>query len=200
MLGNDNAGDCVIAGACHACMLQNELVGRVVKFSDASALRTYSEATGYNPADPSTNQGTDMAAFMDFWKNTGLINASGNRHKIAAYVRLNVANFNQVLEAMAIFKALSLGIQFPGSAMDQTNNNELWDVVPGAQIEGGPLHRSGEPIQLLQRRSHGASRRDAPLPFSRHTSTKDTSRSVKRCSMAPAWTRMRSASTSFKQT
>lgn len=137
MLSNDSVGDCVIAWAMHCCMLQGELVGKTINFTPANAIQIYSEATGYNPADPSTDQGTNMADFMDFWKNAGLVDDQGNRHKLAAWARVNIADPQEVLEALFIFKAVSFGIQFPASAMDQFNQNEPWDVVLGATIEGG---------------------------------------------------------------
>jgi hypothetical protein len=121
----------------HATMLQAELAGKEIDFTDANALQVYSEATGYNPSDPSTDQGTDMAAFMDYWKTTGVIDSAGQRHKLAAWARVNFANQQELLEALFIFKVVMLGIQFPTSAMDQFNANEPWDVVPGSPIEGG---------------------------------------------------------------
>lgn len=137
MLCNDRLGDCVIAGSMHATELQGQLAGKDIEFNDACAQQVYSEATGYNPSDPSTDQGTDMQAYGDYWTNTGLLDSSGNRHKLAAYMRVNHQDLNELLEALFIFKVVHIGIQFPGSAMDQTNNNEPWDVVPGATIEGG---------------------------------------------------------------
>jgi hypothetical protein len=144
LLGNDTIGDCVIAGAMHSAMVQGELVGKVIKFDNASAIQTYSEATGYNPNAPldssgnnPTDQGTDMASFMDYWKNTGILDAAGSRHKLAAWVRVDATKIQEVLEAIFIFSSVSLGIQFPASAMDQFNNHQLWDVVPGVQPDGG---------------------------------------------------------------
>lgn len=137
MLGNDSLGDCVIAGSMHATELQAQLVGKDVEFTDSNALQVYSEATGYNPADPSTDQGTDMLAFGDYWTNTGLLDAAGNRHKLIAYLRVDHMNLSELLEALFIFKVVHIGIQFPQSAMDQTNNNEVWDVVPGSPLIGG---------------------------------------------------------------
>lgn len=139
MLGNDSVGDCVIAWAMHCLMLQAIEVGRTIAFSTASALQTYTDATGYNTADPSTDQGTDVASFMDFWKNTGILDDAGNRHKISAYVRVNATNLQEIREASYLFKMPGLGIQFPDSAATQNRRGETWTVVPGATIEGGHM-------------------------------------------------------------
>src|ERR1041385_1479407 len=59
MLGNDNWGDCVWAGAAHETMLYTKLgVPATAIFDDASVLSDYSAATGFNSNDPSTDQGT----------------------------------------------------------------------------------------------------------------------------------------------
>lgn len=143
MLGNDSVGDCVIAWAMHCLMLQAIEVGRVITFSTESALQTYAEATGYDPnasldvnGQNPTDQGTALSSFMDFWKNTGILDDAGNRHKIEAYVRVNQANLQEVREAAFLFKMPGLGIQFPDSAATQNQLGETWVVVPGAQIEG----------------------------------------------------------------
>jgi hypothetical protein len=136
MLGNDTVGDCVIAGACHSLMLQAERAGKIINFTDASAIQTYSDATGYDPNDPSTDQGTDMVAFGDFWKNTGILDDSGNRHKIVEWIALDTITLPELREALWVFKAVMLGMQFPQSAMDQFNNNEVWSS-PISSIEGG---------------------------------------------------------------
>src|SRR5205807_10604879 len=39
--------------------------------------------------------------------------------------------------ATYIFQTVGIGIEFLGSAMDQFNAGEPWDVVQGASIEGG---------------------------------------------------------------
>lgn len=143
MLGNDRFGDCVDACSGHLTMLQAALAGKTVSFSDASILQTYSEQSGFDPsqtqADGSnpTDQGTVMADFMDFWKNKGIIDDAGNRHKILAWARLNIHNLQEVLEATFIFKMVPLGISFPASAMQQTQDGQPWSVVAGSANDGG---------------------------------------------------------------
>src|SRR5215468_8854266 len=80
MLGNDQYGDCVWAGAAHETMLWNKEAARAVSFSDKSVLSDYSAATGFDPNDPSTDQGTDMQAAASYRKKTGIRDAKGKRH------------------------------------------------------------------------------------------------------------------------
>lgn len=137
MLGNDRAGDCVWAGAAHETMLWNEEATSIIPFTDTSVLSDYTAVTGYNPADPSTDNGTDMQVAAKYRQDTGVLDANGKRHKVGAYLAIEKGNKAQIMQAIYLFGAVGIGIQFPGSAMDQFNAGEDWTVVKGAQIEGG---------------------------------------------------------------
>jgi hypothetical protein len=144
MLGNDQYGDCVFAGADHEQMLIANLalpgapVGvEPVKFTPENALADYGAVTGFDPQTGEGDNGTDPRESFKYRQKTGLIDASGKRHKIAAYVSIPVTNIAAVIEATFIFDAVGIGFEFPGSAMEQFNNGEPWAVVKGAQIEGG---------------------------------------------------------------
>jgi hypothetical protein len=138
MLGNDNYGDCVWAGADHETMLWLAMGGQPVPgFTDDTALADYSAVTGFRKDDPSTDQGTNMRDAMNYRRKTGIVDASGNRHKIGAFVALQPGNITQLKQCIWLFGAVAIGFEFPGSAMDQFNRGQPWTVVPGAQIEGG---------------------------------------------------------------
>jgi hypothetical protein len=138
MLGNDRYGDCVWAGAAHEHMLLNKVVrGIDVPFSDQSVLGDYSACTGFDPNDPSTDNGTDVHVALSYRRKTGIEDANGKRHQIGAYVALDPKSWQHLEQATYIFGAVGIGIEFPGSAMDQFNSGQPWDVVQGATIEGG---------------------------------------------------------------
>ena len=137
MLGNDQYGCCVWAGAAHETMLWNADAGRVVQFTDAGVLADYAAVTGFNPADPSTDQGTDMAVAAAYRKATGVLDASGARHKVGAYLAIPAGALDEMLTAAYVFGTLGLGITFPDSAMAQFNAGQPWTVVPGSTVEGG---------------------------------------------------------------
>lgn len=137
MLGNDSYGDCVWAGGDHEQMLWAAMAGALVTFTDANAEADYTAVTGFDPRDPSTDQGTNMRDAMNYRRKTGLIDAAGNRHKIGAFVALQPGNVTQLKQCIWLFGAVAIGFEFPGSAMDQFNAGQPWTVVKGAQIEGG---------------------------------------------------------------
>lgn len=137
MLGNDQYGDCVWAGAAHETILWNEEAVAVVDFSDQSVLSDYSAVTGFNPKDPNTDQGTDVQVAAAYRQKTGVLDAQGKRHKVGAYLALKKGSQAEIMQAIYLFGAVGIGIEFPGSAMDQFNAGEDWTVVKGAKIEGG---------------------------------------------------------------
>ena len=59
-------------------------------FTDQDALWLYERACGYNPSDPSTDQGGDEVTVMNFVQQNGL--KSDGSHKIAGYIAVNGAN------------------------------------------------------------------------------------------------------------
>jgi len=137
MLGNDNAGNCVWAGSAHETMLWTAIGSTPAKFDDASVNSDYSAVTDYNPADPATDQGTDMHDAIKYRQQVGIIDADGKRHKIGAYVWLEPGNLKMLLYSMFLFKAVGIGVRFPNSAMDQFNSGAPWSVVGGATVSGG---------------------------------------------------------------
>lgn len=137
MLGNDQYGDCVWAGAAHETMMWNLEGGHGVTFSAASVLSDYSAVTGFNPDDPNSDQGTDVGDAAAYRRKTGLLDASGKRHKVAAYLSLKPGELTELYQAMYLFGAVGIGIEVPSSAMDQFNAGQPWAYVRGAKIEGG---------------------------------------------------------------
>jgi hypothetical protein len=149
MFANDRYGDCVWAGAAHETMLLNREAGRTVDFTDADVLSDYAVATGFNPNDPATDTGTDMQAAAAYRQRTGIVDSSGARHTIAAYLALAPGNVADLYYGSYLFGAVGIGLELPVSALDQTSAGEAWDVVVGAASEGGHY------VPLLGRRADG---------------------------------------------
>lgn len=137
MLGNDRYGDCVFAGAGHETMLWNAEAGKSVNVDADAALENYSEVTGFNPDDPSTDRGTDMEVAAKYRRKTGFVDADGNRHKIGAYVSLEPGDLNELWYATYLFDGVGIGVEFCSQWMDAFNNHKPWDAVAHPKIEGG---------------------------------------------------------------
>ena len=78
-----------------------------------------------------------MRAAAEYRRKTGVVDASGKRHKILAYLSLEPINPASLYAAMYIFGGVGLGLRFPASAMDQFDAMQPWTVVPGSEIVGG---------------------------------------------------------------
>ena len=137
MLGNDRYGDCVFAGAAHETMLWNAEAGKAVSFTDKAVLSDYGAVTGFNPNDPNTDRGTDMQVAASYRRKAGVVDGSGARHKVAAYLAITPGNKTELKQAIYLFSNVGIGIQFPASAMTQFNAGKPWTVVKGSPIDGG---------------------------------------------------------------
>ena len=144
MLGNDKYGDCVWAGAGHEHMLWLREAGHTEAeveslFTEKAALKNYTQVTGFNPDDPDTDQGTDMAKAASYRRKTGYVDAKGNRHKVGAFVDLDPGNITELWYAAYLFDGVGIGVNFPSQWMDTFNKGAggLWDHVSRPKIEGG---------------------------------------------------------------
>lgn len=129
VLGNDSYGDCVWAGAAHETMLWCMEAGVTTTFSTESVLSDYTAVTGFNPNDINSDQGTDMQAAASYRRKTGVLDASGKRHQIDAYLAIEPGDINTLKLAIYLFGAVGIGILFPDSAMKQFNQGKRWSVV-----------------------------------------------------------------------
>lgn len=126
MLGNDQYGCCVWAGADHETMLWNKIAGTNVAFDEANTLADYSSVTGFSPSNPDSDQGTDMELAAKYRRNTGVIDTVGNRHKIGAYVALKPGNVAEHLLAAWNFGLVGIGITVSDNQIDQFNAGKPW--------------------------------------------------------------------------
>lgn len=140
----DGAGDCTIAGPAHETMEADHNAGRpVAKFSAKACLEDYitltkqANGTAYNPVTGSGDTGLEVRSVLSYRQKTGLQDDTGARHKIGVFVAVEPTNFQDLWEALWLFEAVGIGIEFPESAMDQFNQGKPWSVVAGAQIDGG---------------------------------------------------------------
>jgi hypothetical protein len=166
MLGNEIWGDCVIAGGMHESMVLNAQAGNPVpRFTQLDAEEDYAAITGFDPRDPSTDQGTDVQAAAAYRQKIGYRDATGigKRHKIVAYVAVNSDDLPLAAYTLG---AAGLGLSIPDSAQDQFTAGQPWTFVPGDPIVGGhyvPVvgqTPSGNLVIITWSRSH-----EMTLPF-----------------------------------
>ncbi len=133
MLGNDTVGDCTCAAIAHMVMLFTAHTGTMISPTLEDTLGVYSAVTGYNPADPSTDQGANITDVLAYWQSTGIAG-----HKILGWASIGLSPA-QIQQAMYLFGAVDIGFNVPAYAMEQFNAGQAWDIDPSgdATIEGG---------------------------------------------------------------
>jgi hypothetical protein len=131
MLANDQLSDCTIAGAMHCIMLWNATASKKSTFTALDAQDDYADACGYVPGHPDTDNGGDMVSVAQYWKNVGMRDCTGARHKIAAYLQIDATNLVHLDAAAYLFDAVGLGVSLPDSAETQFTNGQPWSLIPG---------------------------------------------------------------------
>lgn len=139
MYGNDQYGDCVWAMIGHMIEAWTQYAGgTAVEVTTEQLLAAYSAVTGFNPNDPATDQGTNIADALEYWRVTGVAG-----HKILAYAKVDHTNPAEVEAAINLFGSLAVGVNLPASAMDQFNAGQEWTVVQGSPNDGGHAIHAG---------------------------------------------------------
>jgi hypothetical protein len=126
---NDQIGDCGFAGQAHLVQLWTSNNGQAVTISDDDVLAAYRDCTGYDPADPSTDNGVVLLDALNFWRTDGI----GN-HRIGAYVKVNHLDIREVRIALQLFGGLYTGVQLPEASLASVGS--LWGDASGP-IAGG---------------------------------------------------------------
>lgn len=134
MLGNDQLGDCTIAGIPHGIMGWTMNTGVMATFTAQQAISYYEKWDGYNPANPATDQGGILLDVLNDWKQQTFAG-----HSMIAYASVLPANQLHVQQAINLFGGLYTGVALPLTAQEQTGPAGLWDVVAngGANAVGG---------------------------------------------------------------
>jgi hypothetical protein len=131
MMLNDSLGDCTCAAAGHIVeeLTTDANAGVGVTIPDSSVLTMYEQACGYNPADPSTDQGGDMSTVLKYFNQTGLLDTNNVPHKIYAYISVNPMNLQEVKEAIYLFGNLYCGVNLPNTVQNEETVLSCWDVA-----------------------------------------------------------------------
>jgi hypothetical protein len=90
--------------------------GTEATVTDADVLAAYTAVGGYNPADPSTDQGAAIIDVLNYWRRTGIAG-----HKITAFMGMAAVNHTHVLQAISLFGGVDIGVQLPAAVQDTGN-------------------------------------------------------------------------------
>ena len=128
ILGNDTLGDCTAAGAGHIIDSATAGAGAPVAITHDQCVSFYSLSTGYNPADPSTDQGGDEVTVCQTWQAKGYDGQGG--HAIAGWAALSddeLAN-PAFVKSVAWLFPLYFGIELADQWTQISGDGFTWDV------------------------------------------------------------------------
>lgn len=128
LMGNDQLGDCTIAGAGHSLQVATLNTGTEFTAPDSVILAGYEKYCGYVPGDPATDRGGIEADVLDGFEKDGLCG-----YPLLATVSIDPKNIDHVKKAIAYFRSIYIGANLPLSAQTQ---KDIWTVVQGT--EGAP--------------------------------------------------------------
>lgn len=125
-------GDCFWAALAEKLRWDAYTVGEQINFTTMNVLNAYA-STGFDINNPqATDNGTDALQGFQYMQQTGMQDADGKYHKIAAFVWVNPLDWEEVMLAHNLFDGLMIGVTFPASWEDA----DVWDSDL-TNIEGG---------------------------------------------------------------
>lgn len=127
MDGNDQYGDCTVAGAAHM------VAGWNAEVHEADAVPSVTDVVDtYFELTTGEDSGLVEHTVLQEWYSTGLW---GNR--IAGYAPVDPKDLTALHQAIAFYGAAYVGVQLPQSAQTQFGAGQPWAVEPGSPILGG---------------------------------------------------------------
>lgn len=131
MMLNDTLGDCTIAGIGHAIQVWTANCYSESTVPDAAILAAYEAWDGYNPADPSSDQGGVELDVLTAWHKQGLAG-----HHILGFADPAVSNLEEIKQSIAYFGGVYIGMNVPNFIMNDIP--AVWDVTTDdGGIDGG---------------------------------------------------------------
>jgi len=141
MMLNDKLGDCTCAAVGHCIQEWTTYAGAPVVLPDSAILQLYEQVSGYNPNDPSTDQGAVEVDVLNYWLANGV-----SKEPLQAYAALELQNHNEVMDSLYWFGNCYIGLALPISAQKQ----DVWAVPPGGAVgEGAPGSWGGHAVPVV---------------------------------------------------
>lgn len=126
MYKNDIYGDCTCASACNFVRSWSKNTNVEIDLPDEAALEAYKAITGFDPEDPSTDNGAVELDVLKYWQKTGI-----GGHQIKAFVSVNVKHREELKAAIALFGGVYVGLGMPLGWESIEPGTKIWDVVDG---------------------------------------------------------------------
>jgi hypothetical protein len=131
---NDSLGDCVIAEIGHQIESASfDADGTAMLVTDQDILAGYEAVGGYVPGDPATDNGCVIQDALAYWRSTGI-----GGHKCVAFASADLGNQAELMQGVAAFGSLDIGISVSQGDMDAFESGRPWDTSYSAgSVLGG---------------------------------------------------------------
>ena len=133
--GNDQLGDCVIAGGYHVVGTETGNAGDIFIPTPTQITGDYSAIGGYVPGDPNTDNGCDEPTALNYWKTKGFANGT----KALGWIAVDPTNQTECMQALYYFENLFLGLELPDAWINPfpSGNGFTWDVAGSPDPNNG---------------------------------------------------------------
>ena len=123
----EGVGCCTISGCGHAVQIwtANTGFGSMITVPDTTIEQFYEEWDGYNPADPSTDQGGIELNVLKAWRQGGFAG-----HQLTAFADPHPADLLTVRQSISLFGGVYIGLSLPVTAQNQA----VWDAVSNGNL------------------------------------------------------------------
>ncbi len=144
---NCQLGDCTCAAAGHLIQCWTANAGRMVVPADTAILRAYESVSGYNPGDPSTDNGAVELDVLKFWRKAGIAG-----HTIGAFAAVEPSSVLHIKQAVWLLEGLYIGLSLPATAQQPG----VWDVAdPSLAGDGAPGSWGGHAVPVVAYNTDG---------------------------------------------
>lgn len=133
---NDQLGDCVIAGGYHLTGLETgNATGTAFHATSTYLIADYHAIGGYNPNDPSSDQGCDEETAFAYWLKHGFANGT----KIIGRLAIDPTNVDEIKLAMWLFENLFFGVELPDAWINPfpSGDNFAWQLAGAPDPDNG---------------------------------------------------------------
>ncbi len=132
LFGNDQYGDCVMAGRAHQTLrFEKAEQNKLIAIADNDVLHEYFNETG------GADSGLVVLDSLNEWRSKGWL-AAKRRYKIKAFAQIAQSKRTEVKRAVFMDIGLGLGLTLPDAALPQFYAGKPWAVVRGKAGQPNP--------------------------------------------------------------
>ena len=120
MFGNDEHGDCVIAGRAHQTLrFEREEQKKTIKISDDDVLKEWYKENG------GTENGLTVLDSLNSWRKEGWM-VGGKNYKIKAFAANDPHDMEEIKTTIYLDIGIGLGLSLPDGWRDELNAGKPW--------------------------------------------------------------------------